>query len=357
VNLVQYDEEERQLAVFSLGFRIGRKEIRDLPILTELERDELQVAARSLDSKYFDLAAREVKIAGERGVRVISSLSSDYPSSLLTIPGAPELLYATGNYDLLRDLKKLTCVGIVGSRRPSLDGRELAENLAHQIALNNGIVVSGLAYGCDAAAHRGALRAAKNSDSLSAGIAVLGSGVLNIYPADHKPLAQGILENRGLIISEFGVDQVPHRGCFPARNRIISGVSKAVVIVEAGEKSGSLITARFAAEQGRDLFVVPGSPRIATCIGSNELLKDGAYPITGFSDLRQYFGEAIEETPKRAEVKPTDPVLKLLYGNLPKTLEELCLELNKTPTELLPHLIKYEMSGVIVSENGRFAYV
>ena len=345
----QEENTERELAIFSLSLRLGRKDIPDLPRHTEMDRNDLTRAAELLDGRYFRAAADTVNQSLDRGVRVISCQSQYYPSSLLTIQGAPEVIFVRGD---LRAQLGLPCVAIVGSRRPTREGRDFAERLGYQIANAGGVVVSGLAYGCDAAAHKGAIGAARAGLPLRAGIAVLGSGVDNIYPAEHVKLAEDLLAGGGAIISEFGLDSVPHRGCFPARNRIISGLSVAVIVVEAGEKSGSLITARLASEQGRDLYSVPGSFYFETCRGSNQLLKDGAIPLTDFSDLSSIFPKPVEVQTKSL---PDDPILKVLSAGKSLSLEDFCSKLSGTPASLLPKLVKYELEGIIVSEGGKFS--
>jgi len=349
VDLEQDGKLERELAVFSLALRLGRREIPDLPRASEMNRQEMSRAAELLGNQHFTAAATAIDQALREGVQVISCQSQYYPSSLLTILGAPEVLFVRGNFYPQLDKP---CVAIVGSRKPTREGRDFAERLGYQIAKAGGAVISGLAYGCDAAAHLGAIRGALAGPPLSGGIAVLGSGVNRIYPAAHEKLALDLLNSGGAIVSESGVDSTPHRGCFPARNRIISGLASAVIVVEAGEKSGSLITARFAAEQSRDLYAVPGSFYFETCRGTNQLLKEGAIPLTDFSDLSSIF-------PKQDKIEkvtlPEDPILKCLARGESLSLEEFCSRLSSTPALLLPKLVKYELQGIVLSDGGRFS--
>lgn len=340
---------ERELAVFSLALRLGRKEIPDLPKYHEMSREQMIQAAQMVGDCYFKKASEEVERATSLGVSVISCHSPNYPRSLLTIHGAPEVIYVRGK---LCQSDSVPHIAIVGSRRPTREGRDLAERLGYQITSAGGAVISGLAFGCDAAAHRGAVKAAKAQASAGSGVAVLGSGVNNIYPEAHKELVEELITYGGAIVSEFGLNTAPHRGCFPTRNRIISGLSMAVIVIEAGERSGSLITARCAAEQGRDLYAVPGSFYTETAKGTNRLLKEGAIPLTDFLDLLSIFPR-----PRVASTSTTheDPILACLACGKSMNLDELCVALSKTPAELLPKLIKYELNGTVLIDEGRFS--
>ncbi len=180
--------------------------------------------------------------------------------------GAPELLYLMGN----RELPKLHCVAIVGTRRPSPFGLAASYRFGAQLAKQGFCVVSGLARGIDGAAHRGALSVGGHT------IAVLGHGLDRIYPAIHRGLAQEILQKRGCLISEYPVGTPPLPHHFPARNRIVSGLSVGVIVIEASEKSGSLITARCAADQGREVYVIPGRFDDSLYRGSHSLIQQGA---------------------------------------------------------------------------------
>lgn len=191
-----------------------------------------------------------------------------YPSALKELPDYPPVLFLSGNMQLL-DTPKLA---IVGSRRPTLQGKTLAEKLAKELSLMGLTIISGMAMGIDAAAHYGAL------DGSRASIAVVGTGIDKVYPAGHQLLARQ-LATLGLIISEFPLGTLPSTGNFPRRNRIISGLSLGVLVVEAAEKSGSLITARLALEQGRDVFAIPGSINNPQAKGCHRLIRDGAVLI------------------------------------------------------------------------------
>lgn len=215
---------------------------------------------------------REYQAIKKFGGDIICAAETDYPVSLAAIDDAPPVVTYTGNIALL----KKSCVGIVGSRNASLNGRKFTEKLAHELGIAGATVISGLARGIDTAAHAGSLDTGT--------VAVLGGGLDIIYPPENKDLYAQIRE-RGLIIAESPFGQQPFAQSFPRRNRIISGLSQGVVIVEATFKSGSLITARMAGEQGRDVFAVPGHPLDPRAEGPNALIRDGAVLIRNAGDV------------------------------------------------------------------------
>jgi DNA processing protein len=222
----------------------------------------------------------ELDRADSMGVEIVVCIDSRYPRNLLNIYDYPPFIYVAGT--LVPDE---LCVAVVGSRLASVYGRFTTEKLSRELALKGVTVVSGLARGIDAAAHRGALAGRGRT------IAVLGTGIDTIYPPENKKLAEMIVEN-GALVSEFSMGTPPNASNFPARNRIISGISMGVVVVEAGEKSGSLITARIAAEQGRSVFAVPGEMGAAGSRGTNHLIKQGA---TLLEDIDDIFEEIIPQ--------------------------------------------------------------
>ena len=198
-----------------------------------------------------------------------------YPKQLKNIYDAPKKLYIRGNKDILNK----NGIAIVGSRDCTKYGELIAKNLGYNLSKNGFVIISGLAKGIDSFAHIGAIYAKEKT------IAVLGNGIDTIYPKENEIIAKKIIEYGGAIISEYPEGAKIERKNFPARNRIISGLSQGVVVVEAKEKSGSLITVDFALEQGRDVFAVPGPISSICSIGTNELIKDGAIPITSFKDI------------------------------------------------------------------------
>ena len=226
-----------------------------------------------LNAEHKEYAKKCLEVATKRGIKILTVADDDYPSYLKNIYDPPTVLYIKGNIE-----SNEKCVAIVGSRNATMYGLENAKNIAYELAKCGVTVVSGLARGIDSFAHKGAINGKGRT------VAVLGCGVDNIYPHENKRLAEEI-EKAGAVISEYppGTPPVPQN--FPARNRIISGISFGTVVIEAGERSGSLITANFALEQGRDVFAVPGNLGSSNSVGTNKLIKDGAKMVTGISDI------------------------------------------------------------------------
>jgi DNA processing protein len=219
------------------------------------------------------MAEKEVAQAGKLRVAIVTCEDPRYPQNLLNIYDYPPYLYVKGSLSPAE-----TCLAIVGSRLASTYGRYVTEKLSRELALTGITVVSGLARGIDSAAHRGALAGKGRT------IAVLGCGLDVIYPPENRELAEAVAAS-GALVTEFPFQTPPNAPNFPSRNRIISGISLGVVVVEAGEKSGSLITARIAAEQGRSVFAVPGAIEAAGSRGTNRLIKQGAKLIENVEDI------------------------------------------------------------------------
>jgi DNA processing protein len=209
------------------------------------------------------------------GARLVRWTDADYPPNLRQIADPPPFLIARG----LLEPVDTACVAVVGARAASEAGLRMAERLGFELAAHGFVVVSGLARGIDGAAHRGALEAGGRT------VAVLGCGIDVTYPPEHRGLADTIIERRGAVLSELPLGTAPLPENFPSRNRILSGLSLGVVVVEAAEKSGSLITARMALEQNRQVFAVPGSPLSGKTRGSNRLLREGAVLVDCVEDV------------------------------------------------------------------------
>lgn len=210
-----------------------------------------------------------------KNIKYITIYDKEYPENLKNIYDPPVLLFYAGNIKLINNKS----ISIVGSRNPSSYGIKEAYNISNELS-NKYTIVSGLAKGIDAAAHNGALKSKNNT------IAVLGCGVDIIYPRENMKLYNEILK-RGLIISEYPVGEKPFPNNFPARNRIVSGLSEGVIVVEAAPKSGTLITVDFALEQGKNIYAVPGNIDSYLSFGTNELIKNGAIPYTCSDDILQ----------------------------------------------------------------------
>lgn len=249
-------------------YGMNKKALMQIEGITEAE------AAYIIDSRSTWDLQREWEAFQEKGIGFITIESADYPEKLRMIPNAPYCLFYLGR---LPDAKKKS-VAIVGARGRSAYGSEIAEKLGQALAQNHIQVISGMAKGIDADGHRGAL--AGNGDTY----AVLGCGVDVCYPKSNRYLYEELIEKGG-ILSEYAPGTLPEAGRFPPRNRIISGLSDTIVIIEARKKSGSLITADFALEQGRDVYALPGRITDALSEGCNSLIKQGAGTITGINDF------------------------------------------------------------------------
>lgn len=221
------------------------------------------------------------------GISIITLGDPHYPYLLSQIPSPPPVLYVRGNVEALHR----TSLAVVGTRKPSPYGLAVTKTLLEPVVRAGITIVSGLALGIDGQAHKMAVQ------HHSATVAVLGCGVDTIYPWDHRQLAGDILASSGAIISEFPLGAEPERHHFPKRNRIISGLSKAVLLVEAGEKSGALITAKFAVDQNREVLAVPGNITSPQSIGPLNWLRLGATPVTSAADILRVF-DVSTETPQ-----------------------------------------------------------
>lgn len=285
----------------------------------------------------------------QSGITLLTWDDVDYPHNLRQTPHPPPVLYVRGEL-----LPVDSCaVAIVGTRRASAYGREVAHTLASELAHNGVTVVSGLALGVDAIAHQSAAEASGRT------IAVLGSGVDEIYPASNRAVSEAILRH-GAILSEYPLGTKPEANNFPPRNRIISGLSLCVVVVEAGEKSGALITAKFAAEQGREVFAVPGSILHPGSLGCNQLIQNGAIPLLSVADVLDLLD--LERVTAQSEMRTTvaaDPgevnVLSHLSAD-PKHIDDLVQELRLVSSQVTGLLTMMELKG-LVRQVGPMRYV
>lgn len=209
-------------------------------------------------------------------IKEINFSSDKYPKQLREIYNPPKRIYAIGNIEILNKVG----IAIVGSRKATEYGKKVAFRLSKDLSERDIVIISGLAKGIDSHAHIGSLNVQNGKT-----IAVLGSGIKVIYPKENIELARQIVRKGGCIISEYPPDDTPNKSNFPERNRIISGLSKGVVIVEASEKSGALITADFALEQGREVFAVPGNIYSKTSVGTNKLIQQGAKLVMAVEDI------------------------------------------------------------------------
>jgi len=286
-----------------------------------------------LDS--FDARRFAADLAG-RGFRFVGRSESGFPPLLNTIHDPPPGLFLRGSGGV--ELLAATAVAIVGARACSAYGAAVARMLGRELAAAGAVVVSGLARGIDAEAHRGALEAGE------ATIAVLGCGIDRDYPAAHAELARRIGE-RGLVVSEYapGIEPAPWR--FPARNRIISGLARGTVVVEAREASGALITADFALEEGREVFAVPGEITSVLSAGTNALLRLGATPLTAAADVLEVLGLALPQSPRIELGTDAEAVLELLRDG-PATADALTRASGLDPGAVGAALVELELAGL-----------
>jgi DNA processing protein len=282
-------------------------------------------------------------------IRILTIEDNEYPKKLLSIEFPPPAIYVKGKIVETDE----HAVAVVGTRHVSSYGSQVAGELGRFLAQNQICVISGLARGVDAIAHRAALEEGGRT------IAVLGSGVDVVYPPEHRDLAARIIEN-GALISDYYPGTPPEGVNFPPRNRIISGLSLATVIVEAGERSGALITAEFAASQGREVFAVPGSIYAPRSKGTNRLIRDGALPLLNFSDLLEVLNlSEAEEFRYAKQVLPENDIELLLMKTLqnePMHIDEVKATLGLPMEKISAALVMMKLKG-LVKETENLTYL
>jgi DNA processing protein len=322
-------------------------ELTGVPYLGEKIAEQLQASLRSNDID------QELELMARHGVELVSLGRDPYPATLANIAMPPRFLYVRGR--LLPEDRD--AVAVVGSRSCTSYGRRVAERLGHDLASAGFTLVSGLARGIDGAAHEGALKAAGRT------IAVLAGGLSKIYPPEHTSLAEAIVAAGGALISEVPMRMEPMAGMFPARNRIISGLSRGVVLVEAAEKSGALITARHAAEQGREVFAIPGPVDSPASVGVLKLLRQGAKLVRHARDVLDDLNgiaplvsdASLFDGPPPPEVSPPtpppnlDPTQQLIWDFLrePRTVDDLSRQVHTPIAELAGMLMTMELKKCI----------
>jgi DNA processing protein len=324
-------------------------ELTSIPYLGEKTAQQMQVSLQSND------VDEELALMERHGVVLVKLGSPDYPDPLAKTAMPPRFLYLRGRFTAA----DAQAVAVVGSRSCTSYGRRVAERLGHDLARGGCTVVSGLARGIDGAAHRGAL------DAKGRTIAVLAGGLSKIYPPEHTDLADEIVASGGALVSEVPMLMEPMAGMFPARNRIISGLSRGVVLVEAAEKSGALITARHAAEQGREVFAIPGPVDSVASAGTLHLLRQGAKlarhardvlddlagiaPLTTPSALFEVPVDSIAPAPPAAPPPSLDPLQQAIWEclNEPRTVDDLCRRVQQPIAHLSGVLMNLELQKCI----------
>ena len=328
--------------------------------LTELEACQLPVAAAqaTFSKAAFRDAEKELAQVRKAGCHLIHWEESEYPKRLLEIYDPPPLLYVRGNEQVLNR----HTISIVGTRRPTPYGNQIAERLARDLAEHGLIVASGLARGIDSSAHRGACAASRGGT-----IGVLGSGIDVIYPKENRKLFEEV-EKRGAIITEFPMGTYPAPENFPVRNRMVAGMALGVIVVQGAQYSGSLITSRLAMEFGREVYGVPGNITEPVSFAPNQLIKQGAKLVVGWEDV-------VEELPTeiRAELFPVEattqeeraslfeanlsPIEKRLFDLIrieePIHVDELVETTGLSSSETLAALCEMEMRGIIRQMPGK----
>lgn len=314
------------------------RDVFDAPVdtLTKVPRITKKIASAIKGFDNWEKVESEYSLAEKSGVTILPSQSPFFPRSLLNIYDYPPLLYVKGTL-----LEEDIYIAVVGSRIASTYGKFTTERLCRELAFKGITTVSGMARGIDSSAHRGSLSGNGRT------VAVLGSGIDVIYPPENKDLYEKIAEN-GAVITEFPFSTLPKGPHFPARNRIISGMSLGVVVVEANEKSGSLITARTALEQGREVFAVPGSIDSPGTKGTHKLIRDGAKLIENVYDILEEVLPQIEgktDSPPSADSAESGPVSRSDYDDLGKMEREILDLMEK----------KSQQIDSIITKSGRSA--
>jgi len=319
-----------------------------------IENDDILEKNKKIidDAKKFD-AEQELNNCEKNGICVITYLDEDYPDSLRDIPNPPLALYIKGNF-----CKSLS-ISIVGTRHPTEYGLKNASVFAYQLASAGIVITSGLARGIDTVSHKNALKAKGKT------VAVIGSGLDRIYPPENKDLTSDIVLNGGSVLSEYPLGTSPLKFNFPKRNRIISALSFATLVIEGDYNSGSLITARYAIEQGRDVMAVPGRIDSRLSNGPNKLIKDGAYPITNVMDIISLipFSEIQRMNIKNIDIveeKKLDvsdrakEIYELLKVRNALTPDEISIMLKIDISELFNYIFELESLNAIVLLAGKY---
>ncbi len=325
---------------------------------TKLSSKAVQALTHSKECEKTAKKELEVLLAARDSITILPLNHPFYPSLLKQIPDPPIVLTCAG--DMICREKGMACIGIVGSRSATAYGMDAAAHFARELGKAGFTIVSGMARGIDSAAHWGALEAGANT------VAVLGSGLDKIYPPEHKDLFQNIRE-KGSVLSEFAMDAAPLPAHFPIRNRIIAGMSLGVLVVEAAQKSGSLITARLACEYNREVFAIPGSIASAKSSGTHFLLKQGAVLVENTQDivdeLKNLAYEHIQFQEPREKKKGSSPpaamdkktiVVYEAVGPYPVHIDTIMATCSMESAEVSTILLDLELSNKITRHPGNY---
>lgn len=329
----------------SAVFQSAREAPEQLHAITGISAGLINAIARF---KKTGAIRREIDHIRKTGFRLVPMVDQDYPSMLLEIPDPPPYLYLAGTLP-----GTLKYIAIVGSRNATTYGIETTRKLSGDLTARDVVIVSGMALGIDTAAHEGALMGNGKT------IAVLGSGLLKIYPAQNQRLFERIVENGG-VVSEFPLTAGPEAHHFPKRNRIISGMSLGTVVVEATRRSGSLITARLAAEQNRDVFAVPGSIQSFKSTGTHTLIKQGAKLVENVQDVLEEFPRFFDTTVKqslrsktRIDLNTDEQTIFDELGVYPIHIDDLVRKTGMDAGRLAGLLMQMELNGLVSQAPGK----
>jgi len=319
--------------------------------ISEMSESELRaVGCRSAEFEdikrsFPECGLRELRLAASQGVTVIADDDSRYPGLLSKIYDPPAIIYVLGKPELL----KRESLAVVGSRRASSYGYRVLEDLLPAVCRSGLVIVSGMAYGIDARSHTISLREKGMTVGVNAG------GLLHLYPAGNQGLIRAIVEH-GAVASEFPLEIIPRPFYFPIRNRVIAGLSRAVLVVEAAPKSGSLITARLALEQNREVMAVPGPITSPLSEGTNMLLQDGAKIVLRPADILEEYGlRAKDDQLVEAALAPREKrVLDLLAENEVKSIDDFVEDLGFSTPETISLLMGLLLKNLVVEEAGFF---
>jgi DNA processing protein len=352
---------KKLLSVFHTPRNILEAPLKELQKIEDVKISRAR-AIHSFDS--WNLVDRELSKIGELGIRAITFTDKSYPESLRQIDDSPILLYIKGT---ITDEDRYA-IGIVGSRSMSPHGKSIAGTFAAELAAKGFTIISGMARGIDTTSHKGALRAKGRS------IAVLGCGIDTPYPPENAALFEELAQN-GAVISEFPLGTPPNRENFPKRNRLISGLSLGVLIVEAAAGSGSLITAHYALEQGKEIFAVPGSITSMNSFGTNALIKKGAKLVQNVDDiiveltplLKGLLRNSPDKTDKkghgmitdlgRLEINKEEKAICNVLGSEPRHIDVISRETGIASQKLSGILLDLELKGVVKQTEGKRFFI
>lgn len=334
----------RILSIFETGEAVFRAPLKRLMQIDGVDEKIARQLKAGPDEQWVDT---QLRLMAQKQIDCLTIWEGRYPDLLKKTAVPPVLLFYRGQ---IPD-KWPPTVGIVGTRRPTAYGRAVTEKLATELVEQGIAVVSGLARGIDTVAHTAALKRGGQT------YAVLGCGVDYIYPPENRPLFESMLSN-GAILSEYPVGTRPDAVNFPRRNRIISGMSLGILVVEAGSKSGALITANFALEQNREVFAVPGSITNSRSDGPNRLIQQGAKLVMSVDDILEELSSKLQQ--RKILEKPLPPNLsepeKILLTHLstePRHIDQLVMDLDESPASLLGRLLNLELLGLVKQLSGK----